>query len=74
MQLKAATATREHLTTTFHALEARLADARRRQSGLDAPGAAASASGSGSPVATRSADRIDDELAALKRELNAGRR
>ena len=80
MQHKAAAATREHLTTTFRALEARLADARRRLTALisgDALDAAASyclappssiAADAPSP-AGRVTDVIDVELAALKREL-----
>ncbi|MCA9055519.1 MAG: PspA/IM30 family protein [Planctomycetaceae bacterium] len=75
MQLKAATATREHLTTTFHALEARLADARRRLDSLLAGDDVAVSSDS--PVHPRAAassspramDVIDVELAALKRQL-----
>jgi phage shock protein A len=79
MQHKAAAATREHLTTTFRALEARLADARRRMTALmsgDDPAATASASpaasGGTAPATSgpgRVTDVIDVELAALKREL-----
>lgn len=79
MQHKAAAATREHLTTTFRALEARLADARRRLSALSSdftplPASYCLAPPSGfaadapSP-AGRVTDVIDVELAALKREL-----
>ena len=78
MQLKAATATREHLTTTFHALEARLADARRRLEALlagEAPIEAPATPGAKVQAASapRSMDVIDVELAALKRELAEGR-
>ncbi|MFV0444947.1 MAG: PspA/IM30 family protein [Planctomycetaceae bacterium] len=77
VQLKAATATREHLTTTFHALEARLADARRRMASLQAgeleaaicPTPAAGVSPIDSN--TGALDVIDVELAALKRELES---
>lgn len=78
MQLKAAAATREHLTTTFRALEARLADARRRLTALASGEDPAAA---GAPEAARAAehvgpsrvtDVIDIELAALKRELLGG--
>lgn len=79
MQLKAATATRTHLTTTYHALEARLADARRRLVALEAgqsPGqtdaSLAGAAGKGGTAADRPVDLIDLELAALRRELDAG--
>ncbi|NQV26974.1 MAG: PspA/IM30 family protein [Rhodopirellula sp.] len=67
-QLLAAEQTREHLATTSRALEARLAEARRRQqSGTDddnTTNATASAE-PGSAVSLA----IEDELAALKREL-----
>lgn len=79
MQHRAAAATREHLTTTFRALEARLADARRRLTALTSgqdPAAAVSASHAPSTsvpgasfTAGRVTDVIDVELAALKREL-----
>jgi len=72
-QLKAAEQTREHLSTTFRALEARLSDAKRRQQVLEAGGewteddAPAESPAEGS----RSAE-IDDELAELKRQLGQG--
>jgi phage shock protein A len=75
-QFQAAGATRQHLTTTLHALEARLADALRRQRELRT--GAAPAGDAGRPpqeepaiVASRAA-RIDAELAALKREMGHG--
>jgi len=67
-QLLAAEQTREHLATTFRALEARLAEARRRQQGGDGGAESAgdkSATGPGSAASSE----IEDELAALKREL-----
>ena len=75
LQYNAAVATREHLTTTLRALEARLAEAQRKQSQI-ASGATAEAatipiSGverSASPDESRNA-RIEAELQALKREL-----
>ena len=67
-QLLAAEQTREHLATTFRALEARLAEARRRQqSSADGEEPADTDSGTGSSPAASS--EIEDELAALKREL-----
>jgi phage shock protein A len=81
-QLAAATSTREHLSTTMRAIEARLAEARRRQLELQAPAAplrraaSASAGPSGSRLpatADRSRDaQIEAELEALRRELKRG--
>lgn len=80
VQLRAASATREHLTTTYHALEARLADARRRMAALQA-GELEAAINPTANTTTRpldhsplSTDVIDVELAALKQELEAGKR
>lgn len=67
-QLLAAEQTREHLATTFRALEARLAEAhRRQQSGADGE----HCSGNAEVKASNPAHslEIEDELAALKREL-----
>jgi phage shock protein A len=73
-QLKAAHATRDHLTTTLRALEARLNEARRRQLELEASPKTAAPSGKG--VATLDDDprthEIESELEALKRELEQG--
>ncbi len=72
IQLKAAAGTREHLTTTFHALESRLADARRRFTALSEPEPeeVSTPASPASPTAPRRAtDVIDVELAALKREM-----
>jgi phage shock protein A len=71
-QLKAACATREHLTTTLRALEARLSEARRRQLELEAsPKARIGSSKAGSTAVEDDprAHEIETELAALKREL-----
>jgi phage shock protein A len=67
-QLVAAEQTREHLSTTFRALEARLAEARRRQQG-GADGEESSATDAGAESNSAVSSEIDDELAALKREL-----
>ena len=72
-QLKAAHATREHLTTTLRALEARLSEARRRQLELEtSPKAQVASAKTGSAMTLDDdprAHEIDSELAALKREL-----
>jgi phage shock protein A len=71
-QLKAAHATREHLTTTLRALEARLSEARRRQLELEAsPKARVGSSQSGGTAAEDDprAQEIETELEALRREL-----
>ncbi len=78
-QHTAAESTLEHLTTTLHALEARLADAIRRRASMagsretgDGPGEEVSR-----PIVPASASlheareqQIEAELAALKRELD----
>lgn len=66
-ELSAARETREHLTRTFRALEARLAEARRRETGAVGDDTDESTAPEG--VATTVDDSIEDELAALKREL-----
>lgn len=76
-QQQAALATREHLATMQRALEARLAEARRKQSAI-AAGLSLDADHQDVPesIGTRSSGHrhreIDDELEALRRELNAG--
>lgn len=65
-QLTAATATCQHLETTLHALQARLADARRRLAELRADPAAETPPG---PVEGTKLQSVEEELAALKREL-----
>jgi len=75
-QLQAAQETREHLLRTWRALEARLADARRRQE-LLASGQTATDDASAAPLARVPDDpgvasEIEDELAALKREIEQG--
>lgn len=68
-QLQAAEQTREHLTTTTKALEARLAEAtRRQQTGMGEDSSSDSAEAASDSAAGTSSD-IDDELEALKREL-----
>ncbi len=67
-QLLAAEQTREHLATTFRALEARLAEAQRRQHG-SADGEALSGTDVGAESSSTASSKIEDELAALKREL-----
>ena len=77
-QLAAATSTREHLTTTMRAIEARLAEARRKQQALQA-GAAELPSrdapstlprNTSAPTFDRTrAAQIDAELEALRREI-----
>jgi phage shock protein A len=74
LQRKAALATQEHLTTTLHALEARLADARRRQQQLTTGEAgepeAVPSSGAVATAANDSrAEEIERDLDALRREL-----
>lgn len=74
LQHKAAVATHEHLTTTLHALEARLAEARRRQQQL-ASGDSAEADPLRNPNAPAveahdpRAEEIERDLEALRREL-----
>jgi phage shock protein A len=78
-QLAAATSTREHLSTTLRAIEARLSEARRRLHELRAPGGetarptAAKRGPSGSslpPTIDRTrAAQIEEDLDALRREL-----
>ena len=67
-QLLAAEQTREHLATTFRALEARLAEAQRRQHG-SADGEELSGTDAGAESSSTASSTIEDELAALKREL-----
>jgi phage shock protein A len=70
-ELAAARETREHLTRTFRALEARLAEARRRETAGCDDDAGAGAEQS-EEASARIDDSIEDELAALKRELGQG--
>jgi phage shock protein A len=74
LQRKAALATQEHLTTTLHALEARLADARRRQQELTTgetgePEAAPNSAGTAAVPNDSRAEEIERDLEALRREL-----
>lgn len=76
-QHQAAVATCAHLTTTLHALEARLAEARRKQvelaqqAGITEMPATESADPAESEpsITTSRSEQIDSELAELKREL-----
>jgi phage shock protein A len=72
-QHKAACATRDHLNTTLRALEARLSEARRRAQELQTSAKAAVSSGRSARAILEEDDprsrAVDDELAALKREL-----
>lgn len=76
-QMTAAEATRDHLVTTQRALEARLAEARRRQqelaaessAGGDARGVGMSEGDESLDVDRTRAAQVDAELEALKREL-----
>ncbi|QDT93740.1 PspA/IM30 family protein [Gimesia algae] len=76
-QHQAAVATCEHLTTTLHALEARLAEARRKQLELTEQAGLSETSSQNPPHATDAespmtlsrSEQIDSELAELKREL-----
>ena len=80
-QLAAATSTREHLSTTMRAIEARLSEARRKQQEFltlqpSAPAARAASSPGASalpPTIDRArAAQIEAELEALRRELKKG--
>jgi phage shock protein A len=69
-QQRAAQATREHLTTMLHALQARLADAERRLGGLQGVPVAETLERREPP--TEHAD-VDAELERLRKELQSGR-
>jgi phage shock protein A len=81
-QLAAATSTRDHLSTTMRAIEARLAEARRRQFELQTstatPAATHKSAGpSAGSAAHYAGDRtraaqIEAELEALRREIKGG--
>lgn len=75
-QLQAARATHDHLSTTRRALEARIAEARRKLQHLEAGGRPdegmameAASPGGGSTLDAERARQIEDELEALRREL-----
>lgn len=75
-QVAAAVSTHEHLQKMFRAIEARLADTRRRlECGPGAPiAAAASHSGDSRLCADPAREaQIDEELAALRREVSGGK-
>jgi len=73
-QLTSAIATHDQLKTTLRALEARLSDARRRESdeGETADQQVESPKSSSSSTTADRSHEIDEELAALKRELGEG--
>lgn len=68
-QQRAAEATREHLTTMLHALQARLADAERRLGSLH--GAPPQEAPERRELPAEHAD-VDEELERLRRELQSG--
>jgi len=73
-QLDAANATSEHMTTTYRALQARLAEAKRRKEGLE-QGVTAAESETAVPrdpdeVDSDAARRIEDELGRLRAEID----
>lgn len=79
-QLAAATSTREHLTTTLRAIEARLAEAQRRQEQFlnPPPASAPQPRAAGISPAELPPDRsrdpeIEAELELLRRELKQGK-
>jgi len=67
-QLHAAVSTRDHLKTTLHALEARLADAQRRRTSfpVDTPDLPY---GEETILIASHSDSVEEELAALRREV-----
>jgi phage shock protein A len=67
-QLQAAIATRQHLNTVLHALEARLADAQRRLEAPEPLEAVRSVPAGAVPTTTRGS-RVDAELDLLRKEL-----
>lgn len=73
-QHAAAVTTREHLSTTLRALEARLAEAHRRQVAVASPAPAATTSAPWLHEPSSSSkrdDQIEAELEALRRELGS---
>jgi phage shock protein A len=77
LQHKAAVATKEHLTTTLHALEARRAEAIRRQQLLNAGESNEAAEipavrAAVADVTDSRAEEIERDLEALRRELGQG--
>ena len=67
-QLDAAIATCDHMSTTFRALQDRLAEAGRRRQGL-AQGATLAESETVVPRDSARVERIEDELSRLRAEL-----
>lgn len=69
-QFQAAVATREHLTTTQRALEARLAEARRKLTALDSAGTSAVDETMAPATIDKSrAEQVEAELESLRRDL-----
>lgn len=72
-QLRAAEATRDHLRTTLHALQARLADAQRRLAALESGEESAEPAAEFAAVAQVAEpdvmQEIENELEGLRREL-----
>ena len=77
-QHESAKSTLQHLTTTLHALEARLADAQRRRTAISGNSEPTESAEKGSQSSSlhlsetsyeEREQRIEDELAALKREM-----
>lgn len=74
-QLQGAVSTLKHLSTTRRALEARLADARRKQlmlqsgTAAESPEPASVASAPATPPNESRSEQIEAELAALRKEL-----
>lgn len=71
-QLRAAESTRDHLRKTFHALQARLADAQRRLAALESGEEAAESLDEAAAVSV--ADSNDDVIQAIESELEGLRR
>jgi phage shock protein A len=79
-QLDAATATKNHMQTTLRALEARVADAKRRKRELEngdsakdtGPASAIGSSDSATSTVSERVQEVEDELADLKKQLEQG--
>jgi phage shock protein A len=67
--LKAAAETVEHLSKTYRALSARLSESHRKAQVLASGGSLEAEEPAAAAVDVAVADEIEDELAALKREM-----